>query len=150
MKKVLGFLILLIVVFLLIRPFVFKTYSVNDFLNQERAANPLLQIENGCLIYALEFKMTLEASERLKPYLWARTLAIRFVNGYGHAVTVFVYKNITFIYDPNVGSYIATMYPLYDPNQLAEIAFPSIPIKGAVFIEPTITLTYPYRTLAFP
>jgi len=145
MKKrlVIGIISLLVIGFLLAHPFV-------DVLSKPDQIKLVSQLKNGCLIYSLEFKMALEAKEKLQPYLWTRTLAIRFVDGSGHAVTVFVYKNITFVYDPNIGSFIAAMYPLYEPMEIAEIAFPRIPIKAAVFIEPTLTLTYPFRTLSYP
>lgn len=145
MKKglIIGVISLIIIVFLLFRPF------ANSSVKQKEQTS-VLQLENGCLIYSLQFKMALEAKEKLQPYLWTRTLAIRFIDGSGHAITVFVYKNITFIYDPNIGSFIAAMYPLYEPLELAEIAFPRIPIEAAAFIEPTLTLTYPTRTLSYP
>jgi hypothetical protein len=102
------------------------------------------QIDNGCLVYSLHFKHTLEAQERLEPYLWTRVLAIQFYKTIaGHAVTVFVYKNMTFIYDPNRGSFVAARTPLYDPMTLAEICFPKLAIKDAAFLEPTITLEKP-------
>jgi hypothetical protein len=104
----------------------------------------LHQLENGCLIYALHMKMTIDANERLQPHLWSRIIAIQFHKRLlGHAILVFVYKNMTFIYDPNIGSYPAARYPVYDPKTIAEIAYPKIPIESAHFIEPTITLTYP-------
>lgn len=87
--------------------------------------------------------MTLDAQERLQPYLWTRIVAIQFQGLMGHAILVFVYKNMTFIYDPAMGSFVAARYPLYDPLVIAEIAYPKIKIKEAVFLEPTLTLNYP-------
>lgn len=100
-------------------------------------------MENGCLVYALHFKMSLEAEKKLYPNLWVRTLGIQFSRRLGHAVVVFVYQNMTFIYDPAQGSFVAARYPLYDPKTLAEIAYPKSIITEAYFIEPTITLNYP-------
>lgn len=112
--------------------------------HQHKEVKIVHQLENGCLVYALHHKMIIEANERLQPYLWSRIIAIQF-NGaiLGHAILVFVYKNITFIYDPAKGSYVAAAYPLYDPVQLAEIAYPKLFISSAKFLEPTITLNYP-------
>jgi hypothetical protein len=101
------------------------------------------ELENGCLIYSLHMKMIIDANERLEPYIWTRIIGIEFVGRLGHAILVFVYKNMTFIYDPAQGSFVAARYPLYDPKTLAEITYPKSVIKDAYFIEPTITLNYP-------
>lgn len=101
------------------------------------------ELENGCLVYSLHWKMVMDANERLEPYIWTRILAMQFKGKLGHAVLVFVYKNTTFIYDPAQGSFPAARYPLYDPQTLAEIAYPKLTITKAAFIEPTLTLNYP-------
>lgn len=101
------------------------------------------EMENGCLVYALHFKMVLDGQERLEPHLWTRIVAIKFSNNLGHAILVFVYNNMTFIYDPAQGSFVAARYPLYDPKILAEIAYPNTAVVGAAFLEPTLTLNYP-------
>lgn len=98
------------------------------------------EMENGCLIYALHLKMVIDANERLEPHLWSRIIAIQFNKKLGHAILAFVYKNITFIYDPAQGSFVAARYPLYDPKQLAEIAYPNTTVVSACFLEPTFTL----------
>jgi hypothetical protein len=132
MRNVFPIVLLVVLVFFLIP---------NYKINQEKIFD---QLENGCLVYSLHHKLVLDAQEMLEPYLWTRVLAIEFYNTVvGHAVTVFVYKNITFIYDPNRGSFVAARFPLYDPLTLAEICFPKIPVKDAVFIEPTLTLNSP-------
>ena len=104
----------------------------------------MVELENGCLVYALHMKMLLDAQERLEPYIWTRTIGIQF-NGrlLGHAILVFVYKNMTFVYDPAQGSFVVARYPLYDPKAVAEIAYPKLHVTEAAFIEPTLTLTYP-------
>lgn len=103
----------------------------------------LHELENGCLVYALHLKMTLEAQERLEPYLWTRIVAIQFQGLMGHAILAFVYKNMTFVYDPAKGSFVVARFPLYDPLTIAEISYPKVVIKEAVFLEPTLTLHYP-------
>ena len=55
----------------------------------------------------------------------------------------FVYKNMTFVYDPAKGSFVVARFPLYDPLTIAEISYPKVVIKEAVFLEPTLTLHYP-------
>ena len=98
------------------------------------------EMENGCLVYALHLKMVIDANEKLQPYLWSRIVAIQFKGELGHAILVFVYKNMTFIYDPAQGSFVAARYTLYDAQQLAEIAYPNTTILKAYFLEPTLTL----------
>lgn len=118
----------------------FFLFFPNYKKNQEQI---LHELENGCLVYALHLKMTLDAQERLEPYIWTRIVAIQFRGLVGHAILAFVYKNMTFVYDPAKGSFVVARYPLYDPLTIAEIAYPKVVIKDAVFLEPTLTLHYP-------
>ena len=98
-------------------------------------------LDDGCLIHSLYFQQTQLAKEMLDEFMWSRVLAIHFYGMIeGHAVTVFVYKNITWVYDPNKGSYPVAHFPLYDPLMIAEIAFPKLSIKKAYYIEPTLLL----------
>lgn len=132
MRNVFPILLLVILVLFL---------TANHKINQERLFD---QLENGCLVYSLHHKFVLEAQERLEPYLWTRVLAIQFRDSLaGHAVTVFIYKNVTFVYDPNRGSFPVAGYPLYDPLMIAEVCFPKLFIRKAAFIEPTLTLNSP-------
>lgn len=107
----------------------------------------LTVLPDGCLVYAVHQKMAFDANEKLDPYIWSRVLAIHFYNKVGHAVTVFVYKNNTFVYNPGLGSYPLYDRPIYDPLQLAEIIFPDTPIKKAYFLEPTMLLHYQHNHL---
>jgi len=99
-------------------------------------------LEDGCMVYALEYKMAAEAVDRLRPYLWTRVLGVYFYDKVGHAVTILVYKKYTYVYDPGVGTYMLYDRPVYDPLQLAELLFPYENIKKAYFIEPTFLLQY--------
>ena len=108
----------------------------------EHEAPELIELENGCMIYSLTHKMAMESNQMLEPYLWSRILAIHFPNKLGHAVNVFVYKNYTYVYDPNIGTYPLYNRPIYDPLQLAEILYPGITIRKAYFLEPTLLLHY--------
>jgi hypothetical protein len=104
-------------------------------------------LPDGCMVYALQYKMAMEATSKLAPYIWSRVLGIYFYDKTGHAVTVFVYKNNTFVYNPGVGSYLLYERPIYDPLQLAEIIFPYENIRNAYFIEPTLLLQYQTHSL---
>lgn len=108
----------------------------------ESEAPSLMMLPDGCMVYAIHHKMAIDANEKLTPYLWSRVLAIHFYNKVGHAVTVFVYKNFTFVYNPGLGSYPLYERPIFDPLQLAEMVFPDTPIKKAYFLEPTMLLHY--------
>jgi len=100
-------------------------------------------VNQGCLVQSLYFQQAKLASEILDQYIWARVLAIQFYGMVeGHAVTVFVYKNITWVYDPNRGSFPVAHFSLYDPLMIAELAFPKLHIKKAYYIEPTLLLNY--------
>ena len=132
MKNILPIVLLVVLVLFL---------TANHKINQDRLFD---QMDHGCLIYALEYKYALEAERRLSPHLWTRVLAVHFYGALtGHAVTVFVYSNITFVYDSNRGSFPVAFYPLYDPLTIAEICFPKLVVRKAAFVEPTITLNTP-------
>lgn len=104
-------------------------------------------LDDGCLIQSLYFQQTQLAKEMLDEFMWSRVLAIHFYGTIeGHAVTVFVYKNITGVYDPNKGSYPVAHFPLYDPLMIAELAFPKLSIKKAYYIEPTLLLNIPPKS----
>jgi hypothetical protein len=109
-----------------------------------------VMLNDGCLVHALAFQQAIQAKETLDEYLWTRVLCIQFYGMVaGHAVTVFVYKNITWVYDPNRGSFPAANFPLYDPLMIAEISFPKLSIKKAYYIEPTLLLHSYKQALKF-
>lgn len=116
--------------------FFFDYYSLKE-------PKKIEMLNEGCLIQSLYFQQTIQAKQMLEDYMWSRVLCIYFYGGIaGHAVTVFVYKNITWVYDPNRGSFPVANYPLYDPLMVAEICFPKLFIRKAVYIEPTLLLHY--------
>jgi hypothetical protein len=103
-------------------------------------------LDEGCLIQSLYFQQAIQAKEMLEEQLWTRVLCIYFYGQItGHAVTVFVHKNITWVYDPNRGSFPVANYPLYDPLMIAEICFPKLVIRKAYYIEPTLLLHYQHN-----
>lgn len=99
-------------------------------------------LDDGCLVQSIYFQQSVQAKEMLEGFMWTRVLCIQFYGRLGHAVTIFIYKNVTWIYDPNRGSFPIATYPLYDPFTAAEIAFPNLLIKKAYYIEPTFLLHY--------
>ncbi len=123
--------------------FIIVFFFLGNYLPQEQ--KELEMLDDGCLVHALYFKQTILAQQMLGEQIWSRVLAIHFYGATGHAVTVFVYENNTFVYDPNRGSFVVAGYPLYDPLTIAEICFPKIPIKRAHYLEPTFLLHYQYR-----
>jgi len=102
----------------------------------------LTMIHDGCFVQSLYFQHVVQAQQTLENFVWARVLCIQFYGKLGHAVTVFIYKNITWVYDPNRGSFPVARYPLYDPLTIAEICFPKLLIKEAYYVEPTFLLHY--------
>lgn len=99
-------------------------------------------LDDGCLIHSLYYKQSMLAQEMLGQFIWSRVLAIHFYGNLGHAVTVFIYENNTYVYDPNRGSFPVAGYPMYDPLSIAEICFPKASIKRAYYLEPTFLLHY--------
>ncbi len=103
-------------------------------------------LDDGCLVQSLYFHQSIQAKHMLEGYMWTRVLCIFYYGMVeGHAVTVFVYKNITWVYDPNRGSFPVAHFPLYDPLMIAELAFPKLYVKKAYYIEPTMLLHYPKK-----
>ncbi len=100
-------------------------------------------LNEGCLVHSLYFQQAIQAKEMLGDKIWTRVLCVYFQGTIGgHAVTVFINKNITWVYDPNHGSYPIANYPLYDPLTIAEICFPKNVIRKVHYIEPTLLLHY--------
>lgn len=122
--------------------FFFDYYSLKE-------PEEYIMLPDGCMVYALEYKMALEASSKLAPYIWSRVLGIYFYDKTRHAVTVFVYKNSTFVYSPGLGSYLLYERPIYDPLLLAELIFPYENIRDAYFTEPTLLLHYQREFLQY-
>lgn len=122
--------------------FALAAFFFFDYYSQKESKK-IEMLDNGCLVQSLYFQQAIQAKEMFHEQVWSRVLCIYFYGGItGHAVTVFVYKNITWVYDPNRGSYPVANYPLYDPLMIAEICFPKLFIKKAYYIEPTLLLHY--------
>jgi hypothetical protein len=103
-------------------------------------------LNEGCLVHSLDFQQAIQAREMLGDQIWSRVLCVFFYGGIdGHAITVFIHKNITWVYDPNKGSYPVANYPLHDPLMIAEICFPKLFIRKVYYIEPTLLLHYQHE-----
>ena len=115
--------------------FFFDYYSLKE-------QKELTMIHDGCFVQALYFQHVIQAQYVLEDFVWTRVLCIQFYGKLGHAVTVFIFKNVTWVYDPNRGSFPVARYPMYDPLTIAEICFPNHFIKEAYYVEPTFLLQH--------
>jgi hypothetical protein len=94
-------------------------------------------LNNGCLIYAIQYQYALEAKKILNDSnVWAKILLYK-VKGAksGHAVTLYIYKNSTYVYDPAITSYQLAQYPIYDPYKIAQWMHPMDKIAWAEYAE---------------
>lgn len=89
-------------------------------------------LENGCVIYALNFKKTLKGGYLLDEVdVWNKMIFLktkRMKNG--HAVLLFIHDNITYAFDPGRGTFTLAYYPIYDPWDIAELLYPT---EGIIF-----------------
>ena len=115
--------------------FFFDYYSLKE-------TKEMTMINDGCFVQSLYFQHAVQAQQTLNDIVWSRVLCIHFYGKLGHAVTVFIYKNVTWVYDPNRGSFPVARCPMYDPLTIAEICFPKLIIKEAYYVEPTLLLHY--------
>lgn len=94
-------------------------------------------LNNGCLIYAIQYQYALEAKNILnESNVWAKIILYK-VQGArsGHAVTLYIYKNSTYVYDPAFASYQLAQYPIYDPYKIAQWMHPMNKIAWAEYAE---------------
>ena len=82
-----------------------------------------LILNNGCLIYAIQYQHAIEAKNILnESNVWAKILLYRLKGAKsGHAVTLYVYKNSTYVYDPAFASYQLSQYPIYNPYKIVQL-----------------------------
>lgn len=96
-----------------------------------------LILENGCLIYSLQFKKALRAGEILNDSdVWNKIIFLK-IRGdkAGHAVVLFIHNNITYAFDPGKGSFTLAYFPVYDPWDVAELLYPYSEILMARYAE---------------
>jgi hypothetical protein len=94
-------------------------------------------LNNGCLIYAIQYQYAIEAKNILnESNVWAKILLYRLKGAKsGHAVTLYVYKNKTYVYDPAFASYQLTEFPVYNPYKIVSLMHPMSKIAWAEYAE---------------
>jgi len=94
-------------------------------------------LNNGCLIYAIQYQYAIEAKNILNESdVWAKILLYRLKGAKsGHAVTLYVYKNKTYVYDPAFASYQLSEYPIYNPYRIAQLMHPLSKVLWAEYAE---------------
>ena len=94
-------------------------------------------LNNGCLIYAIQYQHALESQNILnESNVWAKILLYRLAgNKSGHAVTLYVYKNKTYVYDPAFASYQLTEFPVYNPYKIVQLMHPLSKVLWAEYAE---------------
>jgi CDP-glycerol glycerophosphotransferase (TagB/SpsB family) len=94
-------------------------------------------LNNGCLIYAIQYQHAIEAKNILNESdVWAKILLYRLKGAKsGHAVTLYVYKNKTYVYDPAFASYQLSEYPIYNPYRIAQLMHPLSKVLWAEYAE---------------
>lgn len=94
-------------------------------------------LDNGCLIYAIQYQYALKAKKILNDSeVWAKVILYKQLGAKaGHAVTLYVYKNSTYIYDPAFASYQLAQFPVYNPYKVAKMMHPMSDIVWAEYAE---------------
>jgi len=94
-------------------------------------------LNNGCLIYAIQYQHALIAKKILNDSdVWAKVILYKQLGAKaGHAVTLYIYKNSTYIYDPAFASYQLAQFPVYNPYKVAKMMHPMSDIVWAEYAE---------------
>lgn len=94
-------------------------------------------LNNGCLIYAIQYQHAIEAQNILnESNVWAKILLYKLKSAKsGHAITLYVYKNSTYVYDPAFASYQLSQYPIYDPYKIVQLMHPMSKVLWAEYAE---------------
>jgi hypothetical protein len=94
-------------------------------------------LDNGCLIYAIQYQYAIEAKNILnESNVWAKILLYKLKGAKaGHAVTLYVYKNSTYVYDPAFASYQLTQFPVYEPYKIVQLMHPMSKVEWAEYAE---------------
>jgi len=96
-----------------------------------------LILKNGCLIYSIQYQHALIAKKILGDSdVWAKILLYRLKGAKsGHAVTLYVYKNKTYVYDPAFASYQLSEFPIYNPYKIIQLMHPASEVLWAEYAE---------------
>lgn len=94
-------------------------------------------LENGCVIYALNFKSTLKGGYLLDEVdVWNKMIFLKTKRmKAGHAVLLFIHDNVTYAFDPGRGTFTLAYYAIYDPWDIAELLYPTDTIIFAKYAE---------------
>jgi len=94
-------------------------------------------LNNGCLIYAIQYQYAIEAKNILnESNVWAKILLYKLKGQKsGHAVTLYIYKNSTYVYDPAFASYQLAQFPIYEPCKVVQLMHPMSKILWAEYAE---------------
>lgn len=97
-------------------------------------------LNNGCLIYAIQYQYALEAKNILNDSnVWAKIILYKIKGAQsGHAITLYIYRNSTYVYDPAITSYKLAEYPVYDPYKIAQWMNPLGKVEWAQYAENVI------------
>lgn len=94
-------------------------------------------LNNGCLIYAIQYQHAIKAKNILNDSdVWAKVILYKQLGAKsGHAVTLYIYKNSTYVYDPAFASYQLAQFPVYNPYKVAKMMHPMSDIVWAEYAE---------------
>jgi hypothetical protein len=94
-------------------------------------------LNNGCLIYSIQYQHALKAKKILgESEVWAKVIIYKVLGAKaGHAVTLYIYKNSTYVYDPAFASYQLAQFPVYNPYKVAKMMHPMNDIAWAEYAE---------------
>ena len=102
-----------------------------------RPAQEDIILKNGCLIYSIQYQHALTAKNILNESdVWAKIILYKLQGEKtGHAVTLYVYKNSTYVYDPAFASYQLSHFPIYSPYKIVQLMHPMSKIEWAEYAE---------------
>jgi len=94
-------------------------------------------LKNGCLIYSIEYQHALTAKNILKESeVWAKIILYKLQGEKtGHAITLYIYKNSTYVYDPAFASYRLSQFPIYNPYKIVQLMHPMSKILWVEYAE---------------
>jgi CDP-glycerol glycerophosphotransferase (TagB/SpsB family) len=94
-------------------------------------------LKNGCLIYSIKYQHALTAKNILNESdVWAKIILYKLRGEkIGHAVTLYIYKNSTYVYDPAFASYQLSYFPIYNPYKIVQLMHPMNKIDWAEYAE---------------
>jgi CDP-glycerol glycerophosphotransferase (TagB/SpsB family) len=94
-------------------------------------------LKNGCLIYSIQYQHALTAKNILNESdVWAKIILYKLQGEKtGHAITLYIYKNSTYVYDPAFASYRLSQFPIYNPYKIVQLMHPMSKILWVEYAE---------------